>query len=295
MTLHQTEDWEHIRKEKAREAISLAMESRWEEAVQMNHALLTHFPDDVDAYNRLGKALSELGRYAEAREAFSSALRLHPRNAIARKNLERLTRLGDQATTPKSEGKLTPELFIAESGKTGLTSLRDLAPPESLARVAAGDPVHLRREGSSLQVHSSHGEYLGQVEPRLAARLIRLMQGGNEYVAVLTSVAETSMVVLIREEHQDPSQTGILSFPRRSDGFPGPARDVPLPYDLDDEEERNTVGPPTPAWTEEDEEEDEEQDVARPPAPAWTEDEQDTIKGGLAAGLEGEEEEDLNV
>src|SRR5215471_392767 len=52
------------------DAIALARESRWEEAAEKNRELLTLYSDDVSGYNRLGKALSELGHYAEAREAY---------------------------------------------------------------------------------------------------------------------------------------------------------------------------------------------------------------------------------
>ena len=48
------------------------------------------FPNEVDAYNRLGKALTELGRYAEARDAYAHAVKLDPLNGIAAKNLQRL-------------------------------------------------------------------------------------------------------------------------------------------------------------------------------------------------------------
>ena len=34
------------------------------------------FPNEVDAYNRLGKALTELGRYADARDAYGRAVKL---------------------------------------------------------------------------------------------------------------------------------------------------------------------------------------------------------------------------
>ncbi len=65
------------------DAIALARESRWEEAAEKNRELLAIYPDDVSGYNRLGKALSELGRYAEARAAYTSALEIDPSNNIA--------------------------------------------------------------------------------------------------------------------------------------------------------------------------------------------------------------------
>jgi hypothetical protein len=44
-------------------------------------------------------------------------------------------------------------------------------------------------------------------------RLLKLIKGGNQYAAALTSLAETTGRVIIRETHQDPSQAGRPSFP----------------------------------------------------------------------------------
>ena len=70
-----------------RQAVALAMESRWEEAVEVNRAILDDFPTDLETCNRLGKALSELGQNVEARKAFERALSISPNNPIAKKNL----------------------------------------------------------------------------------------------------------------------------------------------------------------------------------------------------------------
>ena len=112
----------------------------------------------MSGYNRLGKALSELGRYAEAREAYTSALEIDPSNNIARKNVERLKQAQDSgeasdgahANNARAAERIDPRLFIEETGKTGFTHAGGCAPPNVLARVSAGDQVWLRREGSLL-------------------------------------------------------------------------------------------------------------------------------------------------
>ena len=73
-----------------RQAIDLALQSRWEAAVKVNQEILSLNPGDAETYNRLGKALLELGIYDEAKEAFREALAAKPSNKIAHKNLERL-------------------------------------------------------------------------------------------------------------------------------------------------------------------------------------------------------------
>ncbi len=49
-------DRQGARKDLAKRAIDLAMKSRWAEAVNTNRAILAEFPNDVGAYNRMGKA-----------------------------------------------------------------------------------------------------------------------------------------------------------------------------------------------------------------------------------------------
>src|SRR5579883_2559373 len=71
------------------QAIKQAQEGQWEEAVITNKNILQLFPNEPEAFNRLGKAYSELGQYAEAREAYSQTLVYSPKNTIARKNLDR--------------------------------------------------------------------------------------------------------------------------------------------------------------------------------------------------------------
>ena len=214
MQIHQVDDKLRWRRDQAREAIALATQGRWEEAEERNRALLADSPDDVEAANRLGKALSELGRYSEARDAFQQALALSPTSIIARKNLDRLAHLKDAPASRPPE-RLTPLLFIEEQGKSCMTTLRNSAPKETLAQVAAGDTLSLRVDGATLQVSSHQGAVLGQLEPKLAARLIRLLDGGNRYVVAAASVREREMSVVLREVYQHPQMSGIVSFPSR--------------------------------------------------------------------------------
>jgi hypothetical protein len=65
-------------------------------------------------------------------------------------------------------------------------------------------------------VQNNRGEYLGQVEPRHAQRLIKLTNGGNRYAASVVSASEKTVSVIIREVFQHPSQAGQPSFPSRS-------------------------------------------------------------------------------
>jgi tetratricopeptide (TPR) repeat protein len=211
---YQEEEQVRLRRQRSKNAIALAMEGRWREAVAANKEIIESFPNDVDAYNRLGKAYMELGEYSLAKEAYAKAIELDSYNIIAQKNLRRLSYLGEAAAAPEADSaKAKPEHFIEETGKAGVVSLYHLAPREVLAKIVAGDRVYLKVNETSLAVENSRGQYLGLVEPRHAQRLIKLMEGGNRYAGAIVSSAEDRVTVIIREVYQDPSQVGQLSFP----------------------------------------------------------------------------------
>src|SRR5512138_2774349 len=125
------------------QAISLAMQNRWEEAVDVNQTILALTAKDVDALNRLGRALTELGRYREAREAYSRALQSDPLSSIAQKNLTRLSSLTVEAEQAAARSKVDPRFCIAKTGKTGVTNLVRLGNREVVAKMAVGDQVTL--------------------------------------------------------------------------------------------------------------------------------------------------------
>ncbi|MFC1966009.1 tetratricopeptide repeat protein [Chloroflexota bacterium] len=215
MSYHEAE-WTRLKRRSSRQAIALALQGQWREVVAANKSILESFPKDVDAYNRLGRAYLELGEYALAREAYESTLKFDPYNTIARKNLNRLSYLGEtEVSTGGDFHKVEPQQFIEEVGKAGTVKLYRLAPPEILARTATGAWVNLRIAGTSLMVENSRGEYLGQVEPRHGQRIIKLMEGGNRYTAAIIGSTEEVVTVIVREVYQDPSQAGRLSFPPR--------------------------------------------------------------------------------
>ena len=226
------------------QAIALALQGRWEEAVQTNRRLLTFYPREADAFNRLGKALTELGQYDEAREAYRQAVQADPGNAIARRNLDRLQVLVERQTpgerTGKKGEKLDPRLFVEEPGKTAVTALQHLAAPELLARMNAGDLVRLRAAGRTLQVENAAGEKIGEVEPKLAQRIIHFIQVGNQYVAAIKSLDGREVRVFIRETVQHPSLAGRATFPTRAESnHRGYTRDSLFRYDVDEDEDED--------------------------------------------------------
>ena len=248
-----TEDRVKLKKDRAKRAVALAMQNRWSDAEAANLSILNEFPDDLEAYNRLGKALTELGRVQEAKEAFQRALEISPYNAIAGKNLGRLTQLGDEAPRGNVRSSTARPAFIEESGKTGVTSLINLASPKVLLKMAPGHPVELQMDGRRLNVSDPAGEHLGQVEPRLASRLTRLLKGGNRYEATVTSVSEQDLVVIIREAYQHPSQAGTISFSSKGDSdYRVYLPSTILGYDVGDEEVEGVEPAVVKDWSDDD-------------------------------------------
>jgi tetratricopeptide (TPR) repeat protein len=220
----QEEEKARLRQRLSREAIDLALQGRWEEAEALNRDIIEKFPSDVEAYNRLGRALTELGNFDGAKDAYLKALKLAPENAIAKKNLARLTSLSESMATLKTTPQKTSpskaqtrrvalDLFITEVGKAGVVNLHSVAPLEVLAKMGFGDQVRLEARKQRLIVTSESGEYLGEVEPRQGLRLIKLMRGGNRYDAAILNVEEDKVQVIIKEIYRHPGQVGHPSFP----------------------------------------------------------------------------------
>jgi tetratricopeptide (TPR) repeat protein len=208
-----------IRKLRTRGAIELAVAGKWREAVTANQEIVAEFPNEVDAYNRLGRAYLELGSYSQARAAYQRTLELDSANTIARKNLDRLSQLGEDTEVPDEETtKVEPRQFLEETGKTGTAVLERPAPPAVLARLDAGDKLDIKLEGSRLKAYNPRGDYIAQLGPRDAHRLIKLIQGGNTYSATVTGVNAGRVSVIIREAFRHPSQAHLLSFPPRGNG-----------------------------------------------------------------------------
>lgn len=240
----QGEETTKLKRQYTKEAIQMAIESRWQEAVTVNKSILEIAPNDVDALNRLGRALMELGEYEKARDAYAKALKLDPKNQIAQKNFSRLSLLeGKDKKKPSAPHKIMPHIFVEEIGKAGVVNLDNLAAPSVLARLSAGSQVSLRVRGQSFIAETAEGEYLGKVEPRHGLRLIKLIEGGNKYAAAVTSISPEEVKVIIKEIFQHPTQIGQLSFPvKEPGGFRPDLRDTILQYDTKYEEEGETLG-----------------------------------------------------
>ena len=204
-----------VKRQLADQAIAQAAAAEWAEAAETNRKLL-ELGADAESENRLAKALWELGELGAAREHYQTALALDPTNRIAERNIDRLKMLlvaAGEKTVPANPGsKASVSIFVEETGKTGFAYLTDLAAPRELAQVNPGDSVELVPEGNRL-IAISNGVRIGVVEPRVAARLLKLMADGNKYAAGVTSLGDKDVRIILREIAQDPRNFGKVSFP----------------------------------------------------------------------------------
>jgi tetratricopeptide (TPR) repeat protein len=208
---------QRLRRRLQDQAIELAATNKWDEALEINKQILG-LGEDSESYNRMGKALLELGRFADARDAYQNALRFNPTNTIARKNLARLEQWFSQGaedviSVKQARQQVDLRMFITETGKTALTTLVDVPRNAASAALVTGEKMELRVEGRNVVVVDADGNAIGRLEPKLSQRLSELMDGGNRYVAAIAQADPRQVRLLIRETYQDPSQRGRISFP----------------------------------------------------------------------------------
>jgi tetratricopeptide (TPR) repeat protein len=277
MAVGEADTTTRLRRQLGEAAIAHATRGEWEQAADANRQLLELGPD-IDGYNRLGKALAELGRHAEALEAYEQALERDATNRIAQRNVERLRLLTASEKASKANGKKRQEkapatVFIEEMGKTGRARLINLGGPRVLAPLSPGDAVELVVDGEEL-VARVGSSTVGTVEPRIATRLLKLMASGNRYEAAITTIHETGsdLTIIIREVFTHPANFGKVSFPMASATGGGGVRPYmkgsALRYDDDEETEE----------VDEDSEEVEELDTTLPEYSAEPEDEEELVE-----------------
>lgn len=206
------------RRELAEMARNLALNGQWKEAIEANLTLLERAPRDVDAYNRLGKAYFELRQYRSAYDAYNEAFKVDPANIISRRNLERLEPLRDIEDEDLDGGSRPParfNIFIEEAGKTFVDEVVEPAASAVLMTLSSGEQLDIVIDGINVKLADDTGEYIGMLEPRIARRLIQLIEIGNEYSVYVTANAGDSVRVIIREMSRSAAMGDRLSFPHQ--------------------------------------------------------------------------------
>lgn len=251
----QTKDASKPRSAYVEEAVQLAVDADWDEAIELNRFIIDTFGADEASHNRIGKALTELGRLEEAKSAYEAALAINALNPVARKNSQKLENLmkANQALRGGAV-KVDLNLFVEEMGKTTTTVLR-ATDEDVCAKIAPGDVAELRVEGDGVEVDTVRGVRIGSLEPKLARRLLKFIQGGNRYQAGVTACEGSQVKVIVREVYQNATFAGKPSFPitrKRDVEFRPYARErltsraMPAEFPGTDDEDEGLVPEPAP-------------------------------------------------
>lgn len=189
----------------AQAAILAALTNRWQEAVRFNEQIIVSQKDNVEALNRLARAYYFLGETQKAQKLYKKVLELHPYNAIALKNLNKLEKAAgnghiknghssNQTTTTNLS-----QIFLYEPGKTKMVTLLNLAPPSTIATLSCSDQVFLNPKNHSITVATLDGTYLGAFPDDLAHQLLYFIAGGNEYETFVKSATPKMLTIFIKE------------------------------------------------------------------------------------------------
>lgn len=193
------------------EAIKAAVNNNWPLAIQHNLAIISENPDDVAALNRLGIAYSMSQKNTDAMKTFQQAIKLDPRNQIAKNNIDRLK-------INKTSGLMNHSLqstvsFIEEPGKSKVIPLVNQGEPKVFSSLTIGENAELVASKYKIKVTSNSKQFIGYLPDNIAHRLIELLKAGYKYKTTIKSVNPKLPCVFIQEIHNSKKLKGAPSFP----------------------------------------------------------------------------------
>lgn len=208
-------------------AIECALSANWQDAVKINEKILKLDTQNVEALNRLARALCCLGHMAKAGKTYQKALEIDPYNVIAKKNQEKISKLkgelkpsenghtnGNSLTNGNDHTNVPniSAIFVFEPGKTKVINLLNLASPSILATLSCGDKVVIIAKKHSITIAKEDGTYLGALPDDLSFKLIALITGGNKYEVYVKYATTKSLTIFIRETERSLKYTNQPSF-----------------------------------------------------------------------------------
>lgn len=180
------------------QAIQTALMGDWNNAITLNQSLLEENPDDIDTLNRLAFAYSSIGNIKEAKSLYQKVLGLDNQNPIALRNLKRLNDGGASKLTTAPPSQVS-NLFIEEPGKTKVIELLNVADKKVITPLRSGEMLQLVIKRMKIFVLDQEKQYIGMLPDDIGRRLIRFMNGGNQYEAYIKSVDNNKVTIFARE------------------------------------------------------------------------------------------------
>jgi len=194
----------------AKLAIDAALNRNWKQAITFNSQIIKSSPHDIEALNRLGRALMETGLKTKASSIYLKVLRLDKFNSIAKKNLELVKKSKVNRSTKQQVGP-PPPIFIEEPGTTRTVTLIRVGDPRIVSRLRPGDGLVLAAREHCVSVLTSQKENVGRLPDDLSSRLGRFMKGGNKYQCWVKSLDPLKIFIL--EAYRAPAFASVASFP----------------------------------------------------------------------------------
>lgn len=196
------------------QAIDAALNSRWEEAININKKIIGSDPQNIDALNRQARAYMELGKPNLAKKYYSEVIKIDPYNPIAQKNLKIMKSFKSKKQCLPSCGisRLSPSLFLQEPGKTKMVNLLKVAEPQKLSHTFCGMQVEMVIKNRKITVVDQGGNYLGVLPDDMSHHMLRLSKGGNKYELFIKSVRVNSLAIIIKETFRSKKFKNQPSF-----------------------------------------------------------------------------------
>jgi tetratricopeptide (TPR) repeat protein len=181
------------------QAVQTALQGDWQAAVILNQMLLEEDPQDIDALNRLAFAKASLGESKEAKAIYQKVLTLDANNPIAIKNIQRISGPAIQPNGNSVQHIQVSNVFIEEPGKTKVIELINTADKKILGPLLNGEQLSLSIKRMKIFVYDSQKQYIGMLPHDIGNRLIKFIEGGNQYEAYVKIVHSTNVTILIKE------------------------------------------------------------------------------------------------
>lgn len=191
-------------------AIRSALRGDWETAVELNLEILSSYPQNIAALNRLGRAYSELGQKEAAGDAYTQVLKIDKYDTIATKNLRLLPH--QKNNFPKVN--LVEENFIESPGLTKSTLLIKVASRDILLSLVCKQHLELIPRTRLVAVFTQDKTYIGCLPDDLSLKLKSLMKSGYLYSACLKGASDNTATIFIREERRPKRVTASPTFSR---------------------------------------------------------------------------------
>lgn len=207
-------------------AITAALKSDWTQAEKINKKIISLSANNVEALNRLARAQTCAGVIDKAQKTYKKVLNIDPYNIIARKNVEKLSKVIGQNGRTVPDQKIIngnghgyangatnlSSVFLYEPGKTKVINLLNLASPSILGLLSCGDQVSLLPKKHSVSITDQNGTYLGALPDDISHKILYYIAGGNKYEVYIKFATSKTLSVFIRETERSAKFVNQPSF-----------------------------------------------------------------------------------